>query len=164
MTKEIYEQITALLRKYPHVVAGMIGINKALSGLCYVMYPLLVGYLYLMKDERLLRCILVPAISFAAVSVFRKIYNAPRPYEKGFDTLMKKHRKGQSFPSRHVFSAFMIAMTYAYILPNAAPALFFVGVLLAVIRVLGGVHFPKDVLVGAICAIAAGILGFWVIP
>ncbi len=164
MTKEQYERFVAPLRKHPHAVAGIIGINKALTGFCYVMYPFLVGYLYLMKDERLLRCILVPGISFAAVSIFRRIFDAPRPYEQGFDSLIKRDKKGHSFPSRHVFSAFMIAMTYAYILPDIAPVLFCVGALLAVIRVLGGVHFPKDVLVGAVSGIVMGIFGFWVFP
>ena len=64
-------------------------------------------------------------------------------------------------PSRHIFSMFMIAMGWLVFWPPMGWTLLVVGVLLAVIRVLGGVHFPRDVLVGALCGIIAGLLGFW---
>ena len=52
---------------------------------------------------------------FVGLSVVRKIINAPRPYEK-FDMppVLEKDTKGKSFPSRHVFSVFIIAMTIFY--------------------------------------------------
>ena len=37
----------------------------------------------------------------------------------------------------------------------------FASLLLALIRVIGGVHFPRDVVVGAISGILAGMLGFY---
>ena len=61
---------------------------------------------------------------------------------------------GRSFPSRHVFSAFIIAFTVLICSPAASP-LWFIGILLAVlaaiiacVRVISGVHFISDV-VGA---------------
>ena len=46
------------------------------------------------------------------VSVSRKIINEPRPYEKyGVPPVLDKDTSGKSFPSRHVFSVFVIAVT-----------------------------------------------------
>ena len=94
MTKEQYNRWTAPLRRRPRAVAAMKGINRALTALCYGMYPLLLAWLFVQEDGRFWRCLAVPAISFAAVSVFRKLYNAPRPYELGYDSLLKKKRTG----------------------------------------------------------------------
>ena len=90
--------------------------------------------------------------------------NAPRPYEQGIDALLKKKRTGHSFPSRHVFSAVMIAVTAAYLLPALSVPLFVAAALLALIRVLGGIHYPRDVFCGALFALIAGGIGFWLIP
>ena len=164
MTKERYDALVAPLRAHPHAVAALKGINRVLTALCYVLYPLLLLWLYLEGDERLLRCLLVPAVSFVAVSIFRALYNAPRPYEMGIEPLIHKKKAGHSFPSRHVFSACMIAVAYLAVYPRVGVTLLAVSACLAVIRVVGGVHFPKDVVAGAACALAAGGIGFWCIP
>ncbi len=158
MTKETYEKIAAPLRRRPHVVNALKGINRALTALCYVLYPLLLLYLYAKGDARFQCCLWVPAAGFLAVSLFRALYNAPRPYERGIDSLMKKKTVGHSFPSRHVFSAFIIALAWWSVAPGIGAALLCVGVLLAVIRVVGGVHDPKDVFGGAG---AAGVV-WWI--
>ena len=113
------------------------------------------------KKPELGKAILVPAVSFVVLSIFRYLYNAPRPYEV-FDTpsLIRKDTRGKSFPSRHVFSAFVIAVTVFY---TCHPLGIFLGIcslLLAVSRVLGGVHFTKDVLAGAVSGILCGMLLF----
>ena len=164
MTREQYERLTAPLRGRPRLLAAMKGLNRTLTLLCYVIYPVLLLYLYLEQDPRLLRCILVPAISFAAVSIFRSLYHAPRPYERGIPSLMEKKTKGHSFPSRHVFSAFMIAVTWWAVVPGIGAALVAASVLLGLIRVLGGVHDPRDVIAGAGIAVAAGLIGNCVVP
>ena len=113
--------------------------------------------------------ILVPGISFLLITLFRKKLNAPRPYEVyGFEPAIPKDTKGNSFPSRHVFSIFMIAMTYSYSALfqddiKLIVSIFAMGVVLAIIRVLGGVHFLKDVMAGAISGIVLGYVGFYLL-
>ena len=48
-----------------------------------------------------------------------------------------------------------------YFLP-AGILLFILGMLIAFIRVIAGVHFPKDVLWGMIFGITAGALTLWI--
>ena len=140
-------------------------VNKALTLLVYLVYPSLLMALAFGNDSRLWRVLVTPGISFVLVSVFRKYFNAPRPYEVlNITPLIAKDTKGKSFPSRHVFSVFVIAMAFHYILPWAGILLMGIGVLLAAIRVVGGVHFPKDVIAGAIIGILSGLMGFYIIP
>ena len=164
MTSERYEKLVAPLRRHPRAVAALAGVNQALTARCYTVYPLLLLFLLGERDARFWRCLLVPAVSFAAVTLFRSACNAPRPYEQGIDALLKKKRTGHSFPSRHVFSAVMIAVTAAYLLPALSVPLFVAAALLALIRVLGGIHYPRDVFCGALFALIAGGIGFWLIP
>ncbi|MFR5847382.1 MAG: phosphatase PAP2 family protein [Streptococcus salivarius] len=55
---------------------------------------------------------------------------------------------GKSFPSRHVFSATVIAMLALTLNPWLGGAMLFLAMALALLRVLGGVHYPSDVLAG----------------
>ena len=77
--------------------------------------------------------------------------------------VIEKDTSGKSFPSRHVFSVFIIAMTIFYQHSGPGVILGLVGVGLAAIRVVGGVHEPKDVIVGALAGILCGVIGFYLI-
>lgn len=162
MTKETYIKLTEPLRRHPGGARLVVCINKILTGLVYLAYPSFLLLLFWKKENFLLRAVLVPAISFVGVSLFREWYNAPRPYEK-FDIppVIAKDTKGKSFPSRHVFSVFVIAITVFYQYPMMGLALCVVGVGLALIRVLGGVHEPRDVIAGAVIGILCGLFGYY---
>ena len=77
--------------------------------------------------------------------------------------MLKKDTSGRSFPSRHVFSAFMLAMTVFYLYPLIGCLLLACGCLLAVIRVISGVHEPRDVIAGAMIGIICGVIGYYVL-
>ena len=142
----------------------IVGMNQVLTGLVFMMYPLYLVVLYMEKDPKLVKAVLVPAISFVLVSIFRKLVNAPRPYEKfGMPPVIEKDTKGKSFPSRHVFSVFIIAMTIFCSHPGPGIILGLLGIAMAVIRVVGGVHEPRDVVAGALVGIACGVIGFYII-
>ena len=47
---------------------------------------------------------------------------------------------------------------------GAGVVLLLLGVDMMFIRVVGGVHYPQDVLAGAACGVLAGVLGFYLIP
>ena len=137
-------------------------LNRLITTFIYVTYPLVLFYLIYTRDARLIRVVLAPAISFVFVSIFRHYVNAPRPYEvSDNDPIIAKETKGNSFPSRHVFSAFVIATTLYFISKPLGILLMIAGGLLAILRVIGGVHFPRDVIAGAVIGIVSGVLGFY---
>ena len=165
--------MTDALRARPVLARGVSLANKVITDVVHVAYPCLLVWLTYAAATgaagavgTLLRAVLVPGVSFALVTVLRKAINAPRPYEV-FDAspIIPKDTRGNSFPSRHAFSIFVIAMTFCACCPLAwvGPVMLVVGVLLAVIRVVSGVHFPRDVVVGALLGMLAGFMGLWIL-
>lgn len=165
MTRETYQRMTESLKENPKKVQRINRINQMLTGIVFCAYPLFLLMLFLEKENFLFRAILVPAVSFVAVTVFRHILNVPRPYEKfGMEPVLEKDTSGKSFPSRHVFSVFIIAATVFVYHPDAGILLGVLGMFLAVIRVVGGVHEPRDVIAGAIIGIVCAGIGYYLIP
>lgn len=163
MKKETYCKITGIIRNNPRRIRLTKLCNRLLTRLIFLLYPFFLLVLFWEKNPFLLRAVLVPAVSFAAVSVFRNIVNVPRPYEKfQLPPVLDKDTSGKSFPSRHVFSVFLIAMTIFRLYPDAGILLFIIGAGLALIRVIGGVHEPRDVIAGALIGIVCGLLGYYI--
>ena len=144
-------------------------LNSVLTKAVYALYPLLLIYLAVYhltdKEPGFVPALLVPGISFVLVSIFRSWYDAPRPYEiPGAEPpLIKKDAPGKSFPSRHIFSIFVIAVTFFWVWPVPGILIGIAGVLLAWSRVAGGVHFPRDVIAGALIGVFSGVIGYYVI-
>lgn len=161
-----YNKMTAGLRKRPGAVRALQVANKVLTVVGYVAYPALLVVLAVGAQwPQLLRCVVVPAAAFVALSAFRKVYNAPRPYEAlDIQPLIAKDTTGKSFPSRHAFSMFMIAVSWFVASPVVGAVLCAAGVFMACVRVVGGVHFPRDVAAGAAFAVAVGVVGYMLLP
>ena len=162
MTNEQYRKVTDFLRNDPRKVQVVKVGNRILTGLVFLCYPLFLLYLLWKKDAWLAKAIIVPMNSFLLVSWVRMIINAKRPYEKfGIPPVLEKDTVGKSFPSRHVFSVFMIAMTFFCRAPWIGIAFMIIGILIGIVRVLGGVHEPRDVVAGAVIGILCGVIGYF---
>ena len=99
------------------------------------------------------------SIPFFIVSFVRAAFDAPRPYEiYDFYLEKPKEREGKSFPSRHAYSAFSIAVLSFFFCTWAGILLLGFAMLLSVSRVLLGIHFIRDVLAGGVIGIAAGAI------
>ena len=132
----------------------LIKLNKSITYIVYLLFISLVVYLFFTERHVFYKVILTTSISFLLVSVFRRLINAKRPYEvMDIKPLINKDTKGNSFPSRHVFSVFIIATVYMYIYMPIGITLIILGIILAAVRVLLGVHFLRDVICGAIIGI-----------
>ena len=167
MKKETYVKMTQPFRDNPGMAKGIHIANKLCTLSMYLAYPLLIAYmLFVLKDPYVARMIIVPLDSFIILSVFRYFVNRPRPYE-AFEVppVIAKDTKGKSFPSRHVFSAMIIALTFLMASPFQWLGAIFVvvAILLAVVRVVSGVHYISDVVAGIAVALMAAIIGYVVI-
>ena len=77
----------------------------------------------------------------------------------GFVPLFPKDKTGQSMPSRHCFSAAAIAAAVWYVLPPLGAVLAVLAVIIAVSRVVTGVHFVSDVLAGLAFGLVFAVAG-----
>lgn len=107
--------------------------------------------------------VVMAAIPFCLVSLMRHFLNCQRPYESidfaPFEKMRAERGAGKSFPSRHVFSAFLIGtLLFEYSVLLGVMTLL-VGVYIAIERVLLGIHFIKDVTTGAAIGILSGAVG-----
>jgi undecaprenyl-diphosphatase len=57
---------------------------------------------------------------------------------------------GQSMPSGHAATSFAGAVVLTYLLPRGAPLFFLLAAAIGFSRIYVGVHYPSDVLVGAV--------------
>ncbi len=130
----------------------------------FIAYPILIIYVFFQKQSEIFKIILVPLGVFLFVTIFRKVINEQRPYEKyNTASLFNKTKKGESMPSRHTASAFIIAIAILYIDFDLGVTALSIASLIGLSRILAGVHFIRDVLVGMGISIIAGIIFFFLI-
>ena len=160
MKKETYVKCMDFIRSTPSGVVIVNNLGKLftfITAACYLFIT--AGCIWGRLWQELIIYLAIPGISFVAVSIFRKCYNAKRPYEiYDFKPLIPKDTIGKSFPSRHVFSATTIAMFTLLLNPWLGGTMLFLAAILAILRVLGGVHYPSDVLAGYVIGILVGLL------
>lgn len=141
-------------------------LHDVLPAVMYVFYPLQMIYLGItvgFLSESFLRFTLIPLGTLIVITVIRALINAKRPYEVyDYTPVVQKNTTGKSFPSRHTASAFIIAMAFMYIDVRLGCVMTVIAAVIAVIRVLAGVHFIRDVVGGALIGIVVGVLGFFV--
>lgn len=164
MKQETYIKISDGVRRFRYGEKIVQYGNRLITGIIYFMFITLLAVMAVRKDERIVRVVLVTGISFVLVSIFRYLYNSPRPYTLyHFQPIVKKEKIGESMPSRHVFSGFVIAMAFLYMNPLVSIPVFICSGLMCIGRVIAGVHFPKDVIVGAMIGIISGLIGFFIL-
>ena len=106
----------------------------------------------------------ISPVIFVLLSAVRHVLDLPRPFEVyDLEPLLPRETPGRGFPSRHVFSIFVIGTCFCYLEPWLGWTLLGLGAVLSALRVLSAVHFERDVLVGAAAGILSGVIGFGLI-
>ena len=137
--------------------------NRLMTVVMPIVYLTLLVATYLQQGlgKQVLMYMFVPASGFVILSLFRKKLNVPRPYEVWeIVPLLDRDSPGQSMPSRHVFSATIISMACLHASLTMGMICLILSAILGLVRVLGGVHYPKDVLVGYACGLVWGVIFF----
>jgi undecaprenyl-diphosphatase len=101
-------------------------------------------------------CLAVSLTYVMASSVVKPLVARARPYQSGLvaaRTVEPSPATGYSFPSGHAATAVAGALSGARIVPAAAPVLWGLATVMAVSRVYVGVHYPSDVVAGALLGV-----------
>ena len=161
--QEWYDQIATNIKNKPFCLKLLRAFNRFMTVVMPMIYLTLLATTYLQQGlgKQVLMYVFIPASGFVILSLLRKKINAPRPYEEwDIKPLLDRDSPGQSMPSRHVFSATIISMACLHASLTMGMICLTLSAFLGLVRVLGGVHFPKDVVVGYICGLVWGVIFF----
>lgn len=150
MTAKGYAACTQWLSRTPRRAKIFRWLFRLLPMAIAAMYAAVAIFLLCMDHKMKWRFLAVPAITFLAVTLLRKWLNFPRPYDqlKYTPFLSSQLGKGKSFPSRHTASASAIALAFCQIHPFVGAVFIGFAAAVAVSRVIGGVHYIRDVVAG----------------
>lgn len=166
--KRLYERNYAFYTARPRALCALKIANRVSTVLFFAAYAIaLWRSAAVLRDGStdyavFMRLIGAPLLCLLLVSVLRLAIARPRPYsERGAHItplLRKKGDEDKSFPSRHVACAFVLSLSIVPVIPMLGWALLPVACLLAYIRFALGLHYPTDLVGGAILGAACGIL------
>lgn len=161
--QEWYDHMAGNIENRPFLLSLLRTFNRFMTVVMPMIYLTLLATTYLQQGlgKQVGIYLFIPASGFVILTLLRKKINAPRPYEVwGIVPLLDRDSPGQSMPSRHVFSATIISTAYLHASLSVGVILLVLSAFLGLVRVLGGVHYPKDVVVGYMCALVWGVIFF----
>lgn len=137
----------------------------------YMKYFLLFGIImYWFTRERENRIMIISSMfAFVVAEVFGAIAGAIHSNNQPFAELSNVnqligHAIDNSFPSDHAIEFFSICITFLLFKKNLRYVWLAIAILVSISRVWVGVHYPADILVGAILGIIGAALCYWIIP
>ena len=137
----------------------------------YMKYFLLFGIvMYWFTRKRENRIMIISSMfAFVVAEVFGAIAGAIHSNNQPFAELSNVnqligHAIDNSFPSDHAIEFFSICITFLLFKKNLRYVWLAISILVSISRVWVGVHYPADILVGAILGIIGAALCYWIIP
>ncbi|HBV03520.1 MULTISPECIES: undecaprenyl-diphosphatase [Mammaliicoccus] len=137
----------------------------------YMKYFLLFGIImYWFTRKRENRIMIISSMfAFVIAEVFGAIAGAIHSNNQPFVELnnvnqLIGHAIDNSFPSDHAIEFFSICITFLLFKKNLRYVWLAIAILVSFSRIWVGVHYPADILVGAILGIIGAALCYWIIP
>ena len=162
--KKCYEKNAAFIESRPALKKVLPFLDKGLTAFFFASYGALCLYALIknMSGVELMKIFFPPLLCLLVVTVLRITIDKPRPYTEegaGITPIVKKKKSdNQSFPSRHIASAAVIATTFLPLFPSIAIVLYFFALLLTYVRFSLGLHYISDLAVGGVIGVILGLV------
>ncbi len=138
----------------------MVLITNWSSRIFAVIYLAGLAVLLVRRSKKLIPYLLAPGAALIVVELIRYFYLRPRPFVALEIESLINHDPTGSFPSRHAVGAFVISVVIWQINKKTGCILFLLAAVTGLSRIMVGVHYPLDILAGALLAIVTGLLAF----
>ena len=134
----------------------------------WYLFAIAVAFISAMKDRKkgiivFVLCLIAAAVADGGGNVLKHLIARPRPCLTLEYVRLVGSGCGGSFslPSNHALISFTVAALFSHFFRKAAVPMFLIAVLVALSRVYMGVHYPSDVLAGAVLGgVTAGFIIF----
>lgn len=143
------------LRTYhsPFLDAVMAGFSDIARGSAlWIALALLIGFLHRRRWPAVTQALLAIGLTFLITNyVAKPFFNRARPFESYTESRVHGYKPTtRSFPSGHAAGAIGGAYALGRLAPDARAIFWIVAALIALSRVYLGVHYPSDVIGGAL--------------
>ncbi|EFI41736.1 phosphatase PAP2 family protein [Peptoniphilus sp. oral taxon 386] len=118
-------------------------------------------FLFIRKDTRRIGLTVLISLLFCLIFgniILKPLIGRVRPYDANNVKIIVKHLKDASFPSGHTFSAVACAMSVSFYNRRYGRILFVFAALMAFSRMYLYLHYPTDILGGAVLGIFCALL------
>lgn len=150
---------------WPVVTPVMKGLTYAgAGGAVWIILGVVVAFRFV-RPLALLAVLVTIEISSRSAALLKAVIDRDRPFVGDphvHPSIALPH--DASMPSGHAMNAFAGAVLLAAIVPRARWPLLGLAAAIAFSRVYLGVHFPSDVIVGAVLGSAIGAVAAWLLP
>lgn len=149
-------QILHMLNSYPVLDPLMVFLSVAGEGPLWILIAL---YLYLSVSKRkaMFFCLMILSVWMATL-LLKSWFMLPRPE----DVRLVVEASGYSMPSTHSSMAFATAIYLHPAVGKYRPLVWAGAFLMGISRVFTGVHYPSDVIAGAILGLLIGLIWIWI--
>jgi undecaprenyl-diphosphatase len=151
---ELARRLNALARR---ASAMRLVVRVSAQGLAGVEVLLMVALGLAGRKRQAGRMLAAVGLVYVASEGLGLAWNRTRPFDRRSDVEpLVQHTSQRSFPSRHVASGLAMAAIGQRAHPRLGAAMAGVAWLLGVSRVMAGLHYPSDVVCGAVLGSAVG--------
>ncbi len=151
-----------LINHLPHsfvsdaIARGLSGVAQ--WGIVWIVFSIVIFFREEIKDHMFFfPFILVGILSIVSEYILKWIIARPRP-SVDMGAIILATPGNYSFPSTHATLSFAFAYIFSYVDKKSAPWVYAIAICVSFSRVYLGVHYPLDVLSGAVLGSAIGIL------
>ncbi len=145
------------------IINGIAGKNIFLDylmiGFTHFGIVLLIIFILLKKDKKLIiKSLLAIILTFIIDFIINSFYYKPRPFVDHQVNKLINKSASSSFPSGHSMRAFTFAQVIYFKDKRLGIFSYLIAAIVAISRIYVGVHYPIDILVGALIGIFCGWL------